>query len=419
MNPKLRPVEAFPAEVDGRQVIALRDPQGYAAEMIFVPRETLGILSLFDGEHSLRQIQQIVFKDHGQMLHSEQLEELIEQLDKYHFLESPRFENYREEIRQAFRNAPIRPPAHAGAAYENDPEALRNQLDSLFLLPEGPGLPELARTNGPLSGLVAPHIDLHRGGTAYAHAYKALAEAEPADVYVILGVAHNGPEHLFVLTNKDFVTPFGVVKTEQEFNRKLQEKCRDDLFADEISHKSEHSIEFQIIFLQHLLGQKQAFKIVPILVGSFYDLLENGQTPDKHPDIDQFCEALRTTCREFEEQHKRVCLIAGIDLAHVGRQFGDSEELSADFLSKVRQGDEKFLQSMQDRNFEAVFEQIKEEKDWRKVCGFPAAYTFLRALLPESRPELLKYQQWADCPAGCSVSFVSMAFRPSRPASQE
>ena len=52
-------------------------------------------------------------------------------------------------------------------------------------------------------------------------------------------------------------------------------------FDDELTHRTEHSIEFQVVFLQYLLGGRREFSIVPILVGSFHDLMESGDRPDR------------------------------------------------------------------------------------------------------------------------------------------
>ncbi len=408
-KPKIRPVEAFAAEYEGRSVIALRDPQGYTEGMVFVPREALSLLGLFDGEHTLLDIQEAYMRRYGQLLFSEQIRQLVQQLDGYHLLDSPAFGDYKSAVEQAFHQSKVRRASHAGAAYEEQPEALHRQLDALFTAPQGPGRPEPALRNGPLQGLIAPHIDLVRGGTAYAYAYKALAESEPADLYVVLGVAHAGSEQLFILTEKDFETPLGRVETDRHLVQRLQERCAGDMFADELSHKSEHSIEFQVIFLQHLLADSGPFEILPILVGSFHDLVESGTGPQQHPAISEFTEALRQALQEVRQQ-RRVCLIAGVDLSHVGSRFGDPQELTPEFLNRVERQDRQFLQYVLEQDATALFEMIRDEKDWRKVCGFPALYTFLQ-LLPESKGELLDYQQWADPLSGCSVSFASMAFR--------
>ena len=85
-------------------------------------------------------------------------------------------------------------------------------------------------------------------------------------------------------------------------------------------HRAEHSIEFQVVFLQYVLGKERSFSIVPILVGSFQDLLERGIDPIDDPEVRRFVEALRLA---EAASGKNVAYIGGIDLCHVGPEFGD------------------------------------------------------------------------------------------------
>ena len=113
-----------------------------------------------------------------------------------------------------------------------------------------------------------------------------------------------------------------------------------DLFDDELSHRTEHSIEFQVVFLQYLLGGRRDFTIVPILVGSFHDLMERGIDPLADPDVRRFIEALRIV----EAGHgKTVAYIGGIDLCHVGPEFGDPSPVDPLLQEQVRRFDGTML----------------------------------------------------------------------------
>ena len=48
-TPKLRPVEAFPVEIEGRQMIGLRDPLGISPEVLFLSPEAFFLANLMDG----------------------------------------------------------------------------------------------------------------------------------------------------------------------------------------------------------------------------------------------------------------------------------------------------------------------------------------------------------------------------------
>ena len=51
--PHLRAVDAFPAEVQGQPVLCLRDPMQFCESVVYVAQQTVAILGLFDGRHSL------------------------------------------------------------------------------------------------------------------------------------------------------------------------------------------------------------------------------------------------------------------------------------------------------------------------------------------------------------------------------
>ena len=141
-----------------------------------------------------------------------------------------------------------------------------------------------------LCAVLSPHIDFRRGGPAFAWAYKKLIEESAADLFVILGTAHNPMRNLFALTKKGFDTPLGTVETDRMFVARLASKMsaspvgKDlNLFGDELAHRQEHSIEFQAVFLQSLLGGKRPFQIVPILVGSFHSSCGRTSRPRPRP----------------------------------------------------------------------------------------------------------------------------------------
>ena len=138
---------------------------------------------------------------HGELVDSERIRGILQTLDEHGFLDSPSFAERRAAIEEEFRASPARAAAHAGGAYAGEPDALRAQIDAFFEEPEGPGRIEWPATPGdpPLRGLIAPHIDFHRGGPAYAWGYRELAERADADCFVILGTCHAGMTDPFAL----------------------------------------------------------------------------------------------------------------------------------------------------------------------------------------------------------------------------
>src|SRR5262249_9731239 len=192
------------------------DPTGVTEAVLTVPRALAPILALFDGARSLVDVQAEIMRQTGELVLRSQLESMLEILDQNFFLEGPRLDAERARQRLAFLGAATRPAFPAGRSYPDDPEELAAALTGYFGAPGGPGPVEAPREVR-ARGLVAPHIDFNRGAPAYAWAYRALAEAQEVDCFVVLGTAHAGLDgYAFAATAKGFETPFGVLEVDHD-----------------------------------------------------------------------------------------------------------------------------------------------------------------------------------------------------------
>ncbi len=402
-RPKLRPLEAFPVEAGGKKGIALRDPAGFTDAVVVLPRQLVDIVSLFDGEHTLLEIQAIYMRRHGQLLFKERLEEISRALDEHGFLESESFARRRQAIEAEFKSSPTRPAVHAGSAYAAEPAALRSQIQGFFAHPDGPAT---AADGGQVSprAIMAPHIDFHRGGPVYAWAYRELAERSDADLFVILGTCHAGMPDPFALTLKDYATPLGPAPVDREFVEALARRYGDGLFSSEGAHRSEHSIEFQAVFLRSLFAERHPFAIVPILASFLHETVATGAPPEADPRIPRFLDALGET---IAASKRRACVIAGVDLAHVGPRFGDAEPLGPAELADLECQDRATLEAVAAVDPAAFYASVARDGDSRRICGLSPIYTLLRCL-GAARGRLLRYGQWPD-PQGV-VTFASLVF---------
>jgi AmmeMemoRadiSam system protein B len=405
-RPKLRPIEAFPVQMGGHEVICLRDPTHLTTEAVLVPREALFILAHFDGRHSILDIQEAYARQYGRLLFSDAVKELIARLDEHLLLDSERFHAHRQRTIAAFRKAPIRQAAHAGEAYEADPIALAAQLDGYFSAADGSGPMAMPTRHGPVQGILAPHIDPRRGGRCMARAYDAIRQVT-AELFIIFGTAHQPTAVPFPLTLKDYETPFGVVETDKAFVRDLARRYPTDLLAGEIAHRTEHSIEFQVVFLQHVLGPTRQFRIVPILVGSFHECIERQVNPADMAYIADFIQILRDVVAMRGEA---VCYIVGGDLAHVGLKFGDQERLTPALLEQVAREDHALLAAATRMDAEGFFRAIAAHQDRRRICGFPPTYLLL-STMPATAGTLLKYDQAVEPATQSMVSYASVVFQ--------
>jgi hypothetical protein len=403
-KPKVRPLEAFPIQAEGQKMFGLKDPAGIAPEVVFVPPEAFFLISLMDGSNSLRDMQAAYMRKFGTLLFSDKIAELIAQLDSYFLLENSHFEDHLQGLRDEFKEAETRKAAFAGRGYEADPATLKTQLTGYFTQGGGPGIPDEGADKKVLRGFVAPHIDFTRGGTCYAHAYKALGESHVADLFCILGTCHTPMQNPFAFTRKAFETPFGTVEVATDIVDECAQRLPFDPFHDEFSHRTEHAIEFQVVFLQFLLG-KRDFKILPILCNSFHDIILGGISPMEYP---LYPDAI-AILKEQLAPYPSLCLVASADLAHVGPQFGDREQITPGTLADVRAKDERMLGHVANLQGEEFYRFILQEKDQRNICGLPPIYTLLH-LMDAQNGEILNYQQWSDPQGRGAVTFASMAF---------
>lgn len=404
--PKLRNVDVFPAEVSGQKVVCLRDPLNLSAKILFIPYPVFFIVHLFDGQHSMVDIQVEYMRQFGELLYRERIQELIDQLDEHFLLDSERFRQMEREIIETFNHTPVRPMALAGEAYERDSEKLRQTIEAYFCEPEGPGLPIGHNESDGLVGAIAPHIDYRRGGSCYAWAHRAIQESSPADLFIILGTAHSPTRQPFALTQKDFQTPWGPVATDRAFLAEIQAHCSFDFYEDEFVHKAEHSIELQLVFLRALWHKKNPFQIIPVLCGSFHEAILKNISPMDLPGIARFIEALRTA---IEKSKRKVCLLASADLAHVGLRFGDAEAPNRFTLQSLGEEDRRLLEFAQRVDAGGFYSSLLRERDQRRICGLPPIYTLLQ-VIGAREGKLLKYGQSMDPATQSVVTFASLAF---------
>jgi hypothetical protein len=384
-------------EADGH--IAVRDPEYIQEETLLLPRLVYFVATLLDGRRDVRDVQAVFSRMvGGEELPSEVIDRVVKELDHFYLLDTPRFEEKRSEIERAYVSATRRPAFHLNRPADD----LQKFLDGFYK--KGPGAPpKKVKKPKPVAGLIAPHIDYYRGGPSYAHAYKALAEMQPADIYIILGVAHASPPAPYILTDKDFDTPFGSVECDRDFVRRLIGRLPGNPMRYQLVHRTEHSVEFQVVYLKHVLPRP--FKIVPILCGSFEPLCGAGK-PSKHDEIEMFILAMLDTIEETQES---VCIVSGADLAHVGKRFGDDFDISPDIIEWVKKDDHASLDHAMDGDAESFYASVMADGNKRKVCGLSSIYTTARLLRGKGKGKLLDYG-YAPDPAGGIVSFASVIY---------
>ena len=136
--PKLRNINIFPVKISGKNLLCLQDPQNISEKALFLPPSLYFIVSLFDGQHSILDIQAEYMRKSGEFLFTEKIQEIIGQLEENLYLEGDRFHQAWSEKEESFKKAQIREAAFAGKSYEKDPVRLRIQLEGYFKGLDGP-----------------------------------------------------------------------------------------------------------------------------------------------------------------------------------------------------------------------------------------------------------------------------------------
>lgn len=388
--PGLRPLDATPVEHDGEQLICLQDVEGIVEGQLVLSPVAYFIAACLDGQADVIDIQHTFAQHTSSVLQSEDILKVVSYLDEHGFLATPRFETMRNEAREAFRNARERTPHLAGRSYPSDPAELRAFLDDCLACAEEPQTPPPS----PVRCLIAPHIDFERGARVYGHAYRRLRGQTPPAWALIFGVAHAGSNSPYILTKKSFDTPFGLLENASDVVDLLTTGCTWDPFESELLHKTEHSIELQTVMLAHLFGP--TLRIIPVLCGA--------------QDIGSGATAFLDRCRSFvETQDGRGIVVAGADLAHVGRRFGDAFDIDDRVVQDVRERDEEDLAHVLALDGDAFRQSVWRDGNARRVCGLGCIHAALKTTgHVATRAEMLAYD-YAHDPAGGIVSFAAIA----------
>ena len=305
----------------------------------------------------------------------------------------------KDECHRDFAAAPRREAVHAGAAYPDEVDALNTTMRRYM------GETSAQASSDGLVGIAAPHVSPEGGWPSYQAAYRALSPDYKDRTFVVLGTSHYGTPERFGLTRKPFVTPLGESAVDAPLVDWLAAKAEPAIQMEDYCHAVEHSIEFQVLFLQHLYGP--GVRILPILCGSYARSIYVGGKPEEDQDVSRFLDALgEMAARESQ----RLFWVLGIDMAHMGRRYGDEFVAQADRgeLELVRERDHRRIARIEASDAAGFWDLVQENHDDLKWCGSSPLYTFLKAV-PQARGKLLRYDQWNIDPQSV-VSFAGMSF---------
>ncbi len=379
----------------------IRDPFRYSDATLIIPPALVGCLEFFDGVRGELDLREYLVRLTGDLQVGDLERHLMDALSAAGFLQNEAFVQRRDDVQSAFAAALSREAAHAGSGYPAEAAALTETLRGYLAGGEKPGPAPGER----VVAITAPHVSPFGGVESYRAAYSALAPADAGRTFVILGTSHYGQPDRIGLTRKPFLTPLGESVTDTAVVDELLKSAGDAAALEDYCHSFEHSIEFQVVFLQHVFGP--GIRIVPVLCGSYARSIHHGGPPERDDRVAKILNALgELAAREGD----RLLWVLGVDMAHMGRRYGDELAATAerDEMAEVAHRDRARIDRMEAGDARGFWELVQENRDDLKWCGSAPIYTFLKAV-PGARGRLLRYQQWNIDPHSV-VSFAGMKF---------
>jgi len=221
----------------------------------------------------------------------------------------------------------VRPPAVAGMFYDDSPTSLRKNVDGLL---ERARIPKL---QGTVRAVVSPHAGYIYSGFTAAHAFKLL-EGHNYDCVIIVGPSHKEYfDGISIYEGDAYQTPLGKTAVNIEVRSELL-KDEKVIVASNAGHRSEHSIEVQLPFLQRVLGD---FTFVPVIMGD-----------QRRQLCDELADALVRVA-----VNRNILLVASSDLSHY-HSYDEAVRLDKRVINEIGNfNPDTFLDKLEDKSFEA------------------------------------------------------------------
>jgi|SRR5579875_119480 len=250
----------------------------------------------------------------------------------------------------------IRPAAVAGRFYPADPLQLKKQIEEL--------LPPDSKKISARACLV-PHAAYIYSGRVAASVYASL---DLPSRLILLGPRHfPRGERLAIVSQGNWRTPFGDAPIDESFAAEIK-SAFPPLREDARAHSTEHSLEVQLPFLQHLVPN---FTFVPIVLGT---------------DRFEILEALGHAIAQAIAAHagEKILLLTSSDMNHY----------ATDAATRVK--DRKAIDAILALDARRLYDTIHRESI--SMCGYAAAVVMLVAVrdLQAEKAHLVTYATSAE-----------------------
>lgn len=249
----------------------------------------------------------------------------------------------------------LRSAAVAGHFYPDRKEALESTVRAL--------LPASAEQTTVIA-LLAPHAGYVYSGRVAGETYAGVVI--PPEV-VILGPNHHGRGHLAaVYARGRWATPLQQTAIAEALAQRILQACP-EAAEDVVAHRTEHSLEVQLPFLQIL---SPAVQIVPICIG--------------HLSLDSLLRLGDGLATALQSSRQRPLIVASNDMSHF--ESG----------AAARRKDHLALERVVELDAEGLYRVVRDNRI--SMCGVLPAVVMLRAArsLGATRGELISYRNSGD-----------------------
>ncbi len=209
-----------------------------------------------------------------------------------------------------------RKPAVAGQFYPASKQDLREMITGTLTQARPIDLA------GRPVGLVVPHAGYPYCAQIMASGYRQVLD-ESVDVVVVIAPSHRDRfRGATIFPGDSYETPLGSLDIDRVTTKRLVEACEHIRFSS-LGHRSEHALEVQLPFIQHIFGSP---KLIPVVVGGYdWDV----------------CQQLGTTLARVLDD-SRALIIASTDLYH-GYSYSGCHRRDQKTLTAIEKMDPRAL----------------------------------------------------------------------------
>jgi len=392
-------LQIIPASHRDQTVFVIQDQLEIVPNGLALNQESINLLILMDQSESITDFMCLLTRMQGGILASRNdVDHIVEEFDRMNLLDTPRYRELKQKIVDDFVSQDVRSPALAGTGYPAEPDKLQSFIGGIL---ESSAIGrERSQTPNRIKAIVAPHIDFQVGRRVYGSAYSAWPDPLPQRV-LLLGTGHSLTGGFFSVTAKHFETVLGTLPTDQSAAEQLKTVAGDSVASDDFAHRTEHSLEYQTIFIRHLMAQEPV-TCLPILCGAFSQLVTEVDKPSDSPSISEFLHVLKKIAQE-----PGTLIVAGVDFSHIGPKFGD-EQPSRRLEQEARKHDQALLEALINGDLHAFWQESRRVEDRYNVCGLSALATLLEIVGGPLEGEVLDYDMWHEEATQSAVSFAAV-----------